>query len=106
MGQVSVRISSVLVANRPPRLPGDPQDHERDPEADDRIDNWCSARDDDRRGNHSQAHERIGSGMVSIADPRGAAQSSPTTAPVRSILARERERTAPVKMPALARCTD
>src|SRR5215208_7447885 len=68
-------------ADRPPRLPGDPQDDDRDREADDRITDLKAERDDDRTRDHCEADEPVDAGMVSIGDQRRARQPPPGAKP-------------------------
>ena len=59
----------VLVpADGSPRLPRDPEDHERDPEADDRV-REIEAKGDDRGArDHAEADVGVGAGVVAVGD--------------------------------------
>src|SRR5215217_1291632 len=68
-------------ADRLPRLPGDPQDDDRDRETDDRIADLKAERDDDRACDHREAHEPVDACVVSVGDERWARQTPPGAKP-------------------------
>lgn len=63
------RLSVVIcAADRLPRGPRDPQDRQRDRQADQRIGDRRAERDHDRRGDDAKRHERVGARMVAVRD--------------------------------------
>src|SRR6478735_5397658 len=76
--QVKLRARCVMqpslaaIPHRPPGLPRDPQDDERDHEADDRVGGGQAERDDDRAGHHREADEPVRARVVAVGDERRA----------------------------------
>jgi hypothetical protein len=58
-----------------PALPGDAQDHQRDRQAHDRIQDGGADRDGCRAGDHRQADVGVGAGVVAVGDQRSAVQA-------------------------------
>jgi hypothetical protein len=55
--------------DRPPRIPGDLEDHERDQQADDRVPDLGTKRDDDRAGHHAQRDKAVDASVVAVRHP-------------------------------------
>ena len=64
--------------DRPPRLPGDSQDHGGDPEPDQRIEDLGAESDRDGAGDHRQADVGVGAGVVAVGDQRRALELAPS----------------------------
>jgi hypothetical protein len=67
-GSSTRSVSVIVPAHGPPRLPGDPQDHGRDRDADQRVRNRGAGGDRGGAGHHGKAHVGVGAGVVSIGD--------------------------------------
>src|SRR5215207_9469011 len=66
-------------ADRLPRLPGNPQDDDRDREADDRIADLKTEGDHYRARDHREADEPVDAGVVPVGDQRRARQPASGT---------------------------
>ena len=75
----SARIGVVIRRrpHRPPGIPGDLQDHERDHEPDDRIGDRHACGNDRRTGDHADRDEAVDAGVVTVGHKRGAMQPAP-----------------------------
>ncbi len=60
------------MTDRPPRLPSDSEDDERDHERDQRVTHLQSERDDDGAEHDAKTDERVGAGVVAVCAKRGA----------------------------------
>ena len=60
------------VADRPPRLPGDAEDHRRDGESDQRVGHVESERDHHGTENDSETDVGVGAGVVAVGHEGGA----------------------------------
>jgi len=67
--------TAVLCADRPPGLPSDPQDDERDREPDQRVAELEAERHDDRAADDSERDESIGACVVAVGDKCRAAEA-------------------------------
>ena len=61
-------VSVTMPAHRPPRLPRDPQDDQRDPEPDQGVREVEAHSDDRGAGDHAEADEGVGAGVVAVGD--------------------------------------
>ena len=62
-------------ADRAPGIPGDPEDHDRDQQTDDRVANLPAESNEGRTHDDSQGDEAVHAGMLSVSNEGGAAQS-------------------------------
>lgn len=67
----------VTVADRSPRLPGDPHDQRADAEADQRVGKLQPEGHRDRAGDDGEADVGIGFGVVAVSDQGGAVERAP-----------------------------
>ena len=67
--------------HRPPGVPGDLEDHERDQETDDRIGDRHARGNDGRTGDHADRDEAVNAGVVAVGHEGGAMQPAPGAQP-------------------------
>src|SRR3954452_6249195 len=66
----------IMAADRPPRMPRDPQDLERDSEADEWVGALKADRADRRAEAHREAHVPVRARVVAVRDQRRAVQAA------------------------------
>src|SRR5215218_3415609 len=67
-------VAAASPTHRSPRLPRDAHDHERDRQTDQRVRDVETQRDHRGAFDHSEAHEGVGAGVVSVSDQRRAVE--------------------------------